>query len=102
MVAEHIFDIGEGVRLSLTCSIGLAEYPQFRDAPHLLDWEQTVELADAALYWIKNNGRDGWAALRPIEGSNRANILHNLHAGAQALIDSRQFRIVSSLDAVAA
>jgi len=101
-VAEHVFDIGEGVRLSLTCSIGLAEYPQFRDAPHLLDWEQTVELADAALYWVKNNGRDGWAALRPIEGSDRANILQSLHAGAQALIDSCQFRIVSSLDAVAA
>ena len=101
-VAEHVFDVGEGVRLSLSCSIGLAEYPQFRDAPHALDWEQTVELADAALDWVKNHGRDGWAAMRPIESSDHANILQSLQAGAQALIDSRQFRIVSSWDAVVA
>ena len=101
-VAEHVFDVGEGVRLALTCSIGLAEYPQFRNAPDALDWEQTVELADAALYWVKNNGRDGWAALRPIEGSDRAIIVHSLQAGAQALLDSRQFQVVSSRDAVTA
>jgi len=97
-VAEHVFDGGEGVRLPLTCSIGLAEYPLFRDAPHELGWEQTVELADAALYWVKNNGRNGWAALRPTEHSDRASLLHSLQSGAQALIDNRQLKIVSSKD----
>ena len=98
-VAGQVFDIGDGVRLPLTCSVGLAEYPLFRDGQHPLGWEQTVELADAALYWVKNNGRNGWATLRPTEHSDRASLLHSLQAGAQALIDNHQLRIVSSRDA---
>jgi diguanylate cyclase (GGDEF)-like protein len=101
-VAEHVFDAGEGIHLPLTCSIGLAEYPLFRDAPHELGWEQTVELADAALYWVKNNGRDGWAALRPSDYSDRASLLDSLQSGAQALIDNRQLKIISSQDLVVA
>ncbi len=101
-VAEHAFELGESVRVALTCSIGLAEYPLFRDAPYELGWEQTVELADAALYWVKNNGRDGWAVLRPTENSDRTSLLQSLQAGSQALIDNRQLRIVSSRDTVAA
>ena len=101
-VAEHVFDGGDGVRLPLRCSIGLAEYPLFRDAPHELGWEQTVELADAALYWVKNKGRDGWAALRPTEYSDRASLLQSLQSGAQALIDNRQLTIISSKDSVVA
>ncbi len=101
-VAEHVFDGGDGVRLPLTCSVGLSEYPLFRDAPHELGWEQTVELADAALYWVKANGRDGWAALRPTEYSDRASLLQSLQAGAQSLIDNRQLKIVSSQETVAA
>ena len=101
-VAEHVFDGGDGLRLPLTCSVGLAEYPLFHDSPHELGWEQTVELADAALYWVKANGRDGWAALRPTEYSERANLLQSLQSGAQALIDNRQLKIISSQNAVAA
>ncbi|HTD29821.1 MAG TPA: GGDEF domain-containing protein, partial [Xanthomonadaceae bacterium] len=101
-VAEHVFDVGDGVRLALTCSIGLAEYSLFRDAPHELGWEQSVELADAALYWIKNHGRNGWAALRPTEDSERGNLLQSLQAGAQALIENHQLRIISSQDTVLA
>jgi diguanylate cyclase (GGDEF)-like protein len=101
-VAEHVFDSGDGVRLSMSCSIGLAEYPHFRDAPHELGWEQTVELADAALYWVKNNGRNGWAALRPTEHSDRASLLHSLRSGAQSLIENRQLKIISSRDTAVA
>jgi diguanylate cyclase (GGDEF)-like protein len=101
-VAEYVFDSGDGVRLPLTCSIGLAEYPLFRDGQQPLGWEQTVELADAALYWVKNNGRDGWATLRPTEYSDRASLLDSLQSGAQALIDNRQLKIISSRDTVMA
>jgi len=95
-IAGQIFDVGEGLRLRLTCSVGLAEYPLFRDGQHPLGWEQTVELADAALYWVKNNGRDGWATLRPTERSDHDSLRHSLQAGAQALIDNRQLKILSS------
>ena len=61
-VTEHKFEIDENTHLDITCSVGLSEYPIARDAEYQLAWEQMVELADAALYWIKRNGRDGWAA----------------------------------------
>jgi len=99
-IAGQVFDVGDGLRLRLTCSVGVAEYPLFRDGQHPLGWEQTVELADAALYWVKNNGRNGWAALRPTEHSERTSLLQSLQAGAQALIDNRQLKIISSRDAV--
>ena len=100
-IAGQVFDVGEGLRLRLTCSVGLAEYPLFRDGQHPLGWEQTVELADAALYWVKNNGRNGWAALRPTEQSERTSLLHSLQAGAQALIANHQLKIISSRDIAA-
>ena len=97
-VARHVFEINDDLRLPMTCSIGLAEYPLFRDSPLELGWEQTVELADAALYWVKNNGRNGWAALRPTADTNRRKLLQSLQAGTQALFENQQLRIISSRD----
>ncbi len=88
-VAQHVFELGESVRVALTCSIGLAEYPLLRDATNAIGWEQTVELADAALYWVKNNGRDGWASLRPTESSDRTSLLQSLQAGSQGRAHTR-------------
>ncbi|HEY2347133.1 MAG TPA: sensor domain-containing diguanylate cyclase [Xanthomonadaceae bacterium] len=101
-VAEHVFDVGEGLHLPMTCSIGLSEYRTFRDAPHTLGWEQAVELADAALYWVKNNGRNGWAILRPTADAVGADLMQSLQAGAQALIDNPHLVIVSAGNQVAA
>ena len=95
-VADQLFDVGDGLRVPLTCSVGLAEYPLFRDAQHLMGWEQMLELADAALYWVKDNGRNSWAALRPTEQTDLASLIGSLQSGAQALIDSGRLVIVSS------
>ncbi len=59
------FYVSENKRTQITCSIGFAEYPFFRDDVHRLSWEHTVELADHALYTVKQNGRNGWACFRP-------------------------------------
>jgi diguanylate cyclase (GGDEF)-like protein len=93
-VADQTFDVGK--QISLTCSIGLSEYPLFRGGGHQLGWEQMLELADAALYWVKEHGRDGWAALRPTAETDMATLMEQLRLGAQALIDSHQLEIVSS------
>ena len=47
-----------------TCSVGIATYPFVAEFPELLDWEQTIQLADLAVYMAKNKGRDGWVWLR--------------------------------------
>jgi diguanylate cyclase (GGDEF)-like protein len=84
-ISSHAFDIGQAQPLHITCSIGLSEYPLFRDAQHGLGWEQMVELADAALYWVKQNGRDGWAAFRPTMLTDVANLMRDLQQGADLM-----------------
>ena len=95
-VAEHVFDIGDGETLRLTCSVGIAEYPLFRNAQRRLGWEQMIELADAALYWVKQHGRDGWAAFRPTTLTDLATLIRDLHNAPQKLIDQGQLQLLGS------
>ena len=95
-VADHVFELGHDVRVSLTCSVGLAEYPLVRDNKGPLGWEQMIELADASLYWVKRNGRNGWAELRPTAQTNLASLIGRLQSDTQALIDNRRLLVVSS------
>jgi diguanylate cyclase (GGDEF)-like protein len=62
-VAKKIFRVGEGVVARTTCSIGFAPYPFIASAPWRLDWEQSLTLADAALYQAKRDRNTwvGWA-----------------------------------------
>lgn len=59
-VANEAFLIPGELRLTKTCSIGYACFPLAPDCPHVLDWHTLVAVADAALYEVKHNGRNGW------------------------------------------
>lgn len=98
-VAEQKFVINDTTTLEITCSVGLAEYPIAGDSQYQLGWEQMVELADAALYWVKRNGRDGWASLYLTEQTNLAELTRGLLAGAETLIESNVLKVLSSKDA---
>lgn len=95
-VAGHEYDIGDGRSLRVTCSIGLAEYPLFSAGEQRLGWEQTIELADAALYWVKSHGRDGWAALRPNADTDLEleQLMSGLREGAEAMVANGQLSLV--------
>ncbi len=95
-VAEHVFELGDGLPLPLTCSIGLTEYPVIRDARGPVGWEQMLELASAALDWVKAGGGDGWAELRPTRPTELAFLIGQLRTGPQALIDSGRLQVFSS------
>ena len=97
-IAGHQFDLGDSVHVSLTCSVGLSESGLYLNGQHAAGWEQLVELADAALYWVKENGRNGWAALRPEPGVDFAALVEKLHLGAQIMIDTKRVALVSSKD----
>jgi diguanylate cyclase (GGDEF)-like protein len=97
-VAEHSFDLGDGVHISLSCSVGLAESGLYLNGQQSVGWEQLVELADAALYWTKENGRNGWSALRPRPNVDFAELIEKLHLGAQIMIDTGRVVLISSRD----
>jgi diguanylate cyclase (GGDEF)-like protein len=62
-VAERPFTLDDGRLLHCTCSLGFACFPPSIRHPRLVSWNETVNLADAALYAAKTAGRNGWAGL---------------------------------------
>jgi diguanylate cyclase (GGDEF)-like protein len=95
-VAAHPFRIEGGGELRLTVSVGLAGYPMY-NVDRQPGWEQMVDLADAALYWVKRHGRDGWARLEPAPGSDAAVLLHQLNDDVERLVASGRVRVMGSL-----
>ncbi len=62
-VRDHEFGLPDGRGARISCSIGSIRYPLW--ANHTLEdrLPAMLELADAALYIVKMNGRDGWVLL---------------------------------------
>lgn len=48
--------------IAVTASLGFTPYPLLRDSI-ILDWEQTLELADFCLYSAKHGGRNAWVGI---------------------------------------
>ncbi|MBV8034193.1 ligand-binding sensor domain-containing diguanylate cyclase [Roseateles sp.] len=73
-IAGQPFDLGGGVRLSLTCSVGFTAFPLCAELPRALDWRAAVDLADAALYQAKKGGRDAWVGLLDASAAGEAEL----------------------------
>jgi diguanylate cyclase (GGDEF)-like protein len=58
-VAKRIFRVGEGLVARTSCSIGFAPSPFIPGAAQQFDWEQSLAIADVALYEAKRN-RNSW------------------------------------------
>jgi len=62
-VEIYTFDIGCDQTISCNCSIGIVSFPFIKAKLEMLSWEQTLNIADLALYLAKNNGRNTWVSL---------------------------------------
>lgn len=94
-VANYSFDIGDGIHLHKTASLGFAVYPFYQQDPEALSWEQVVNIADRALYAAKKSGRDCWVGFNSRQGAVQAiNPLQN--SQLQALIASEALEVLSS------
>uniref|UniRef100_UPI00374DC71F sensor domain-containing diguanylate cyclase n=1 Tax=Undibacterium sp. TaxID=1914977 RepID=UPI00374DC71F len=63
VVAEQPFSIDDNTQLNQTCSVGFACYPFVTSQPKAINWQDVVDIADIALYTVKNAGRNGWVGL---------------------------------------
>lgn len=93
-IASHPFALADGRTLTLSASVGLAEYPLFHDSQSRLGWEDMIELADKALYWVKRHGRKGWAAFRPTPRTDLGTLIARLRAGAEPLLDGGELQLL--------
>jgi diguanylate cyclase (GGDEF)-like protein len=62
---EEPFDLGGTIQIRKTCSVGWAPFPWFVAAPHALNYEEVLQLADRALYMAKESGRNRAVGLFP-------------------------------------
>jgi diguanylate cyclase (GGDEF)-like protein len=64
-IGSVAFDLGGGIEVHKTCSIGWAPYPWSQSAYEAICAEEVIELADTALYLAKAMGRNQGAGFVP-------------------------------------
>lgn len=69
VISSEPFDLGHGIRVSKTCSVGWAPYPWRRNSYEAICAEEVIALADDALYRAKAMGRNQGVGILPNETS---------------------------------
>ncbi|MGI9272234.1 MAG: two-component regulator propeller domain-containing protein [Woeseiaceae bacterium] len=65
-LSQRVFPIGNGQVARCTASIGYASFPFIKDQPELLQWEDVLGIADAAMYEAKQK-RNAWMGIEGID-----------------------------------
>jgi diguanylate cyclase (GGDEF)-like protein len=68
VIAATPFELDDGGRIDVTCSIGFACVPFELERPLARSWQQVVNLADLALYAAKRSGRNAWVGVHTASG----------------------------------
>lgn len=69
-VEEYCFRVEDGESLRKTCSIGITQFPFAANEFAAVGWEESIRLADTALYLSKNSGRNQWTAVFAKDGAD--------------------------------
>jgi predicted signal transduction protein with EAL and GGDEF domain len=67
VIASEPFDLGHGISVRKTCSVGWAAYPWCRSAFESICAEEAIALADTALYRAKALGRNQGVGFLPTD-----------------------------------
>lgn len=96
-VRELHIDVGNGVVLNATCSVGFAAFPVIESAPDAHQWEDAVKMADQCLYAAKHSGRNAWVGIVP--GPEAADPGPRMASELGALVREGQVQAITSLPA---
>lgn len=92
-VREYSFLIDD-TRLACTCSVGISSYPALISQPRALSWEAVMELADAATYLAKEEGRDRWLTIELTERARMKDFMQRLRTnGIEVLANAGELRV---------
>lgn len=69
VMASEPFDLGHGITVRKTCSVGWTPYPWSRTAFEAICAEEAIGLADTALYRAKGLGRNQGVGILPTEAA---------------------------------
>jgi diguanylate cyclase (GGDEF)-like protein len=72
VMSSEPFELGHGITVKKTCSVGWAPYPWARDAFEAICAEEVIALADTALYRAKALGRNRGVGLLPSDAAAAA------------------------------
>ena len=85
-------------RIPVTASFGFTPFPLQRNSA-LLDWEQTIELADFCLYVAKNGGRNAWVGITEAKFENTFNA-EEIVSNAKQLIVKGNLKAISNREEI--
>jgi diguanylate cyclase (GGDEF)-like protein len=71
VMASEPFDLGHGIAVKKTCSVGWAAYPWSPSAFEAICAEESIALADAALYKAKDLGRNQGVGIVATDAANQ-------------------------------
>jgi len=95
-VERHSFDIGTGVKLSQTCSIGFASFPFLEKHPHETTWQEVLAIADRMLFLAKDIGRNSWAGVSQAVGEPAGELARRISEDLSGCISRAEIQCQTS------
>lgn len=95
-IEEQPFSLQNGAALTIACSIGFTCYPIGAGPALALGWNDAVNLADTAMYTVKQNGRNGWFGLLDCDFESQPELQQWLDSPKEAQLFNKSIRTAGS------